>query len=565
MGDKKEEKSGSEEDDEYFFADIGDEEIEDWVSDDEYAGGDDEDLDLDDEEDKKKEVKKETVPVAEEKKEKEPEEKPKMADQQPGTTASSKGKDAEVPQVATTTSAKSAETSKAADEEPCAEEEEPDLEVDLRSPDSPAAVQAGAPHQDEAVEEGMSEEAETDDMEGGDTQQVEQQWGLRGLWGADTSNSSSQAKPEPTSGGGYWGWGKSLSQAVSKASVSLNAAVAGASKDWAELQQSVTAVVAPASGTEPGGQKEVVEEDQEDVGEDEEGKVDIEDEKKRAKLFAKFEEAVDDDELDHRLKTLDDKMEKLATSAWGAFGAAMKTASKIAKSAAEDLKQGMKDVNELHVVQVAGQMGSKLASKASTAASGLSTTALGMLTAQPTGWDQDPAALDKLSPEEVSFERCFKIYGGPEYLEELELMGNEATIKCNRARAAMAASVALAFEERIAKLHAILDLAADLEEELSGEADAPAVTSLLEMLAEAMRRAEGLQLAVAGSLRTAVRAALEAEEDDEEVTPAEVVEHGRSKLEILRAEGVKRLSEITTVAIVQLIQLGASMMDAGEE
>jgi hypothetical protein len=40
-----------------------------------------------------------------------------------------------------------------------------------------------------------------------------------------------------------------------------------------------------------------------------------------------------------------------------------------------------------------------------------------MLTSQPTGWDQDPSALDKLSPEEVSFERCFYIYGGPEYLE----------------------------------------------------------------------------------------------------------------------------------------------------
>eukprot|EP00959_Pyramimonas_sp_CCMP1952_P196846 4115936-Pyramimonas_sp.AAC.1 len=40
-----------------------------------------------------------------------------------------------------------------------------------------------------------------------------------------------------------------------------------------------------------------------------------------------------------------------------------------------------------------------------------------MIAGQPTGWDQDPAALDKLRPEEVSFERCFHIYGGPDYLE----------------------------------------------------------------------------------------------------------------------------------------------------
>eukprot|EP00959_Pyramimonas_sp_CCMP1952_P020004 422548-Pyramimonas_sp.AAC.1 len=51
-------------------------------------------------------------------------------------------------------------------------------------------------------------------------------------------------------------------------------------------------------------------------------------------------------------------------------------------------------------------------------------------------------------------------------------MGNEAAVKCNRSRAAMAASVALAFEERVAKLHTILDLNADVEDELSEDVEA---------------------------------------------------------------------------------------------
>eukprot|EP00959_Pyramimonas_sp_CCMP1952_P183043 3827713-Pyramimonas_sp.AAC.1 len=165
MGDKKEEKNGSEDDD-YFFADIGDEEIEDWVSDGEY----DEDIDLDDLEDKpeEKEVK-EPVPAAVEKKEKEPVQTPKTGDQQPVPTES-KGKDAVAagtPPVTTVASAKAAEPSIAVEEEPLTEEEEgaePDMEVDLRSP-KPAAAQ------DEAVEEGMSEEADTDEIEGGETQQ----------------------------------------------------------------------------------------------------------------------------------------------------------------------------------------------------------------------------------------------------------------------------------------------------------------------------------------------------------------------------------------------------------
>jgi hypothetical protein len=45
------------------------------------------------------------------------------------------------------------------------------------------------------------------------------------------------------------------------------------------------------------------------------------------------------------------------------------------------------------------------------------------------------------------------------------------------------------------------------------------------------------------------------------VGAVQVVDHGRLKLEIVRAEGVKRLSEMTAVCTVQLIQLGASMVE----
>lgn len=42
---------------------------------------------------------------------------------------------------------------------------------------------------------------------------------------------------------------------------------------------------------------------------------------------------------------------------------------------------------------------------------------VGLLTVQPSGWDQDRSAIDELAPEDVSFERCFYIYGGPEFME----------------------------------------------------------------------------------------------------------------------------------------------------
>lgn len=40
--------------------------------------------------------------------------------------------------------------------------------------------------------------------------------------------------------------------------------------------------------------------------------------------------------------------------------------------------------------------------------------------ARPTGWDRDSTALDDMAPQEVSFEKCFYVHGGPDYLEVSE-------------------------------------------------------------------------------------------------------------------------------------------------
>jgi hypothetical protein len=290
MGDVKDvkEKTGSEED-EYYFADIADEEIEDWVSDDEYDLGADEDADLDDLDEEVKEPSVADVnKMATEKVEEEE------------ATPAVMGENVEKVEGA------SLETILPM-EEPGAEEEEVEVEVDLRSPIAETDPRQTEP-QSEEYRKGINLEADMEDM--GDVeqeqaeqveqqhQQQQQQWGLGGLWGGGASDTSSDTKP--ASGGGWGNWGKSFTQAVTKASSSLNAAVEGASKDWAELQHSVAAVVAPP--LEPGQE---VEAEEEEEGAGKEAKVSIEDEKKREKLFAKFEEAGEDDEIDHRLKVRD--------------------------------------------------------------------------------------------------------------------------------------------------------------------------------------------------------------------------------------------------------------------
>eukprot|EP00897_Mesotaenium_endlicherianum_P006794 jgi/Mesen1/6142/ME000314S05145 len=63
--------------------------------------------------------------------------------------------------------------------------------------------------------------------------------------------------------------------------------------------------------------------------------------------------------------------------------------------------------------------------------------------------------------EEVTFDHCFYIYGGPEHLEELEALASHHTLLCNRARSKLPPADRAAFDALLADLQAILTLAND--------------------------------------------------------------------------------------------------------
>jgi len=249
---------------------------------------------------------------------------------------------------------------------------------------------------------------------------------------------------------------------------------------------------------------------------------------------------------------------------------AWKGANKLAASAAEELKEGLKDVKELHLVQVVQSGAQRVASKGVGALERLGDTALDLL-ARPTGWDRDQSALDDMAPQEVSFEKCFYIHGGPDYLEELELVGGDAAVRCARHRRKLEGSPEQAhFASTEERLRLMLNLDepmpgdgdddADVDEAAAAAAEqaaaAPTVASLNSLLSESMRRAEGLTLATVSAIKSEAMAAA-----DGDVDGAEALELSRSALETVRAEGVRQLSEQCTLCVAHLLQLAVGLVE----
>mmetsp|Transcript_19789 Transcript_19789/g.37760 ORF Transcript_19789/g.37760 Transcript_19789/m.37760 type:complete len:806 (-) Transcript_19789:371-2788(-) len=367
-----------------------------------------------------------------------------------------------------------------------------------------------------------------------------------------------EAATKPAAGG-WGGWGRSLMKVSKAVSTAAAGAMEVAQRDLHELQTRVSDMVTPDHGEGQVESESHASTGEEAMAEGEEAGAERAEQDgaagRREEVLAKLQQAGDDDVIDTRLKALDDQMEHLASNALGVLGGMWGGARKLASSAAAELKQGLEDVKELHVVQVVADSAKGVAAKGGHALEGLGRSALGLLTVQPSGWDQDRSAIDELAPEDVSFERCFYIYGGPEFMEELEQVANQGGVLCNRAQGKLSDAEKAEFHKQLALMQSVLALATPNEkdaEEYPHLHKARASAAARGMLSESMCRAEGLSLAVTGAMKAEMQSAAEGE-----VPVEEALVLARTHLETVRAEGVRQMSELCTVCVAHLLQFSA--------
>ncbi|XP_047085970.1 uncharacterized protein LOC124697421 [Lolium rigidum] len=294
-----------------------------------------------------------------------------------------------------------------------------------------------------------------------------------------------------------------------------------------------------------------------------------EDERRKAALD-KLENASEDSLLGQGLKAFDTSVESLTTGTWQALGSAWKSGSLIvqkletsASSFAETIQQG------------------ELPAKASEIAptileTGKSFTARGMEMLERVGKETMELIIDETGMEvekdtgegdqqteeepfeEVSFDRCFYIYGGPDQLEELEALSSHYALVFNRKKSKLVAEQKAYYDAKIKEVQQILTLSTKTEEDgpepdkgkkiEAADTDGDAEMKKLcdSSVSQAAKMAAGFTTALGG------------------LPPSDIIKRTTDRLETIHSEGVHRLSEMCCLAVSQLLVLGKSVISAAD-
>ncbi|XP_004498174.1 uncharacterized protein [Cicer arietinum] len=364
-------------------------------------------------------------------------------------------------------------------------------------------------------------------------------------------------------GGNWGGWGFSplsilsdlqKAAAVAAEEISRNAASVAqtASKSIAELQ--ITAEDSESSKEDVGDEGSAKESDEES---------DIDPLRKSA--LDKLEKASEDSLLSQGLKVFDNSVETFASGAWSALGNAWRggsvlvhklenSASNLAGSVQNDgpgaagsnapslLETGKAfTAKGMQVLEYVGKETMDLL---------ISETGIEVEKARKEGDEQNDG--DQLL-EEVTFDRCFYIYGGPEQLEELEALSSHYALLFNRRKAKLSAEQKSVFDGKLKEVQQIFNL--------SSEIDAGADTNKGKTIkrgnegsGDEMKNLHDSSVGKAAEMAAGFTNSLAG------LAVNDVIQRTTGRLDSLHSEGVHRLSEMCCFAVSQLLTFGKSII-----
>ncbi|CAN6687661.1 unnamed protein product [Malus baccata var. baccata] len=305
-------------------------------------------------------------------------------------------------------------------------------------------------------------------MEEEDKQPLKEDKGPQQEEKEEPKGGAAEAQVSPAkSGGGWGGWGFSsvfsdLQKAAEEISRNAAAAAQTAAKSLADMQA--------AEDSEESSKEE--ERDTEKETQDDTESQD-EHEKQRKAALDKLQKASEDSLFGQGLKVLDSSVENFATGAWQALGSALKGGTdlvhKIENSA----------VNLAGSIQQGGGAGSTAPSLLET---GKAFTSKGMQVLELVGKetldllitetgievDKDSTLSEKETEEdqlyeEVGFDRCFYIYGGPEQLEELEALSSHYALLFNRRKGKLSSEQKSIYDGKLKQVQQIFSLNTELD------------------------------------------------------------------------------------------------------
>ncbi|KAB5541374.1 hypothetical protein DKX38_014348 [Salix brachista] len=154
--------------------------------------------------------------------------------------------------------------------------------------------------------------------------------------------------------------------------------------------------------------------------------------------------------------------------------------------------------------------------------------------------------------EEMTFDRCFYIYGGPEQLEELEALSNHYALLFNRRKAKLSSEEKSAYDGKLKLVQQIFSLSTDGN---AAEFDkGKKIESATEGSSDEMKSLHDSSVSKAADMAAGFTNALAGQSVND------IIQRTAGRLETLHSEGVHRLSEMCCSAMSQLLMLGKSVI-----
>ncbi|KAL2347855.1 hypothetical protein Fmac_001855 [Flemingia macrophylla] len=368
--------------------------------------------------------------------------------------------------------------------------------------------------------------------------------------------------PKPSSGG----WGFSLSflsdlqkaAAVAAEEISRNAAVVAqtASKSIAELQNVDEDSESSKEDEGAGGSAAVK------AGEES----DDEDDKRRRSALDKLEKASEDSLLSQGLKVFDNSVETFASGAWSALGNAWRGSTGFVQR----LENSASNLSGSTQSDGPGAAGSNASSLLET---GKAFTAKGMQVLEYVGKEtmdllisetgievekdkqegEEENEEDQLS-EEVTFDRCFYIYGGPEQLEELEALSSHYSLLFNRRKAKLSAEQKSVYDGKLKEVQQIFNLSTEADRSNADSNKGKTIKTGNEGNSDEMKNLHDSSVGKAAEMAAGFTNALTG------LAANDIIQRTTARVESLHSEGVHRLSEMCCFAVSQILMLGKSII-----
>ncbi|KAL0454207.1 UNVERIFIED_CONTAM: hypothetical protein Slati_0759900 [Sesamum latifolium] len=362
-------------------------------------------------------------------------------------------------------------------------------------------------------------------------------------------------------GGGWGGWGFSPLSYLSDLQKVAAVAAEEISRNAVEAARTAAKSISDTMAED----SESYEEDDTEASAVKEESDDESNELRKAALD-KLEKASEDSFLSQGLRALDTSVESFTSGAWQALGTAWKEGANLVHKIEDSAS------NFTGSTEDGGVPGPTSSLAPSLLETGKAFTAKGMQVLELVGKEtmdllisetgihseknskkSDGLIDDDQLFEEVTFDRCFYIYGGPEQLEELEALSNHHALLYNRRKAKLSAEQKSTYDGKLKEVQQIFSLGAEIDGNIYLEkgkkiedGNDDNIDQLRNLNDSSVRKAAELAAGFANALVG--------------LSPNDIIQRTSGRLDSLHSEGVHRLSEMCCYAVSRLLMLGKSII-----